>query len=150
MADKNMRVLFAKRPVGWVTEDSFEIAEGEIPSPGDGELLVRNVYLSADPYMRGRMNDDPSRYVAGFQIGQPIGGFVVGEVAESKADDFAAGDYVMSAALSWENYSVIPAGHVLLKPDSNVAPLSYFVGALGMPGMTAWYGLLEIGAPKEG
>lgn len=143
----NKQILLKSRPEGWVTEDNFELAEVEARDPGEGEVLLRNIYLSVDPYMRGRMNDMKS-YVPPFQIGQPLEGGVVSQVVASNLDGFAEGDYVTGNG-GWENYTV-HNGEMLRKVDPALAPLSYHIGILGMPGMTAWVGLNGIGACQEG
>lgn len=147
MATDNTQVLLKSRPTGWVTEDNFEIATRPAREPGDGEVLVRNLYMSVDPYMRGRMRDAKS-YATPWQLGEVCQAGVVGQVVASNAPNLAEGDYV-SGMLGWEQYSVAP-GKALMKVNADAAPLSYYLGVMGMPGMTAWVGLLDIGAPKEG
>lgn len=147
MAKTNKRILLKSRPEGWVTEDNFASDEQPAGEPGDGEILVRNIYLSVDPYMRGRMNDVKS-YVPPFQIGEPLQGGVVGQVVESRNPRFSEGDYVMGM-LGWENYSVSD-GEGVHKLEAGIAKLSYFLGILGMPGATAYVGLVHIGDCKEG
>jgi len=137
----------ASRPDGWVQADNFELTEEAAAEPADGELLVRNIYMSVDPYMRGRMNDVKS-YVPPFQIGEVLQAGVVGQVMTSRNGDFAEGDYV-SGMLGWENYS-ITNGQGLHKLSNTDVPLSWYLGILGMPGMTAWVGLIEIAKLKEG
>jgi NADPH-dependent curcumin reductase CurA len=143
----NKQILLASRPSGWVTEENFELAENSVPDIAEGQVLVRNIYMSVDPYMRGRMNDAKS-YVEPFQIGEVCQAGVVGEIVESRNADFAEGDYV-SGMLGWENYSV-SGGEGLRKIEKSAAPLSYHLGILGMPGMTAWVGLMKIGAAQTG
>lgn len=143
----NKQVLLANRPTGWVETSNFTFAETEIPRPGDGEVLVRNIYMSVDPYMRGRMNDTKS-YVPPFQIGEVLQAGVVGQVVESNFDGVFPGDYVMGM-LGWENYSVSD-GRLLRKIPAGPAPLSYYLGILGMPGMTAYVGLMKIAEAKAG
>lgn len=147
MTDTNKRVLFRQRPVGPVTEAQFEFDEQPVPDPADGEVLVRNLYLSVDPYMRGRMNDVKS-YVPPFQVGAPLQGGVIGEVAASRAEGFAKGDHV-TGMLGWEQFSVAD-GRALRRIEAGGHPLSYHLGILGMPGLTAWVGLKVIGACKPG
>ena len=141
----NKQIRLASRPQGWVTEDNFTLTEEGVPDIADGQLLVRNIYMSVDPYMRGRMNDTKS-YVEPFQIGEVCQAGVVGQIAASKNDDFQEGDYV-SGMLGWENFSVSD-GTGLRKIVKTGAPLSYHLGILGMPGMTAWVGLMKIGEAK--
>lgn len=121
--------------------------ETPVEEPREGEILVRNVYLSVDPYMRGRMNDVKS-YIAPFEIGQPLEGGVVGQVVASRNDSYSPGDYV-TGMLRWEDFS-ISDGNELHKIDPALAPLSYHLGILGMPGMTAYVGLVGVGEVKEG
>jgi NADPH-dependent curcumin reductase CurA len=131
-------IQLASRPRGWPTPDNFTLARVEVPSPSDGQVLVRNLFMSVDPYMRGRMNDVKS-YVPPFQIGQPLEGGAVGEVVESRADGIKAGQVVLSNR-GWREYFVADARELRVV-DSAVQPLSLYLGALGMPGMTAWVGL---------
>lgn len=146
MPQLNKRVLLASRPSGWVTPENFVMDEQAIPSPGAGEVLVRNVVMSVDPYMRGRMNDTKS-YIPPFAIGEPLQAGVVGEVVESDNPQFLSGDYV-TGLLNWENYS-LSSGNGLTKVDPELAPLSYYLGVLGMPGATAYVGLTHIAECKE-
>ncbi len=139
----NKRVLLASRPVGPVSEANFRIEEAPLPSPADGEVLVRNLWLSLDPYMRGRMSDAKS-YVKGVDLGELMVGQTVGEVVESKHPALKKGDKVL-ASLGWQLYG---ATKDATKVDESRAPLSYYLGILGMPGMTAYFGLREIGQPK--
>ncbi len=141
----NRQVLLASRPQGAVTEDNFRIVETPAGKPGDGEVLVRNEWLSLDPYMRGRMNDVKS-YVKCVAIGEVMVGQTVGEVVESRDANFKAGDKV-TAPLGWQLYGVA-SGREITRIDTERAPASAYLGVLGMPGMTAWFGLLEIGQPK--
>lgn len=143
----NQRVLLASRPKGWPTADNFRFDEVPTPEPGDGQVLVRNVYLSVDPYMRGRMNDAKS-YIAPFELDQPLQGGVVGQIAASRNDAFAEGDWV-SGMLGWERFS-LSDGRELVKVAAGLAPLSYHLGILGAPGMTAWVGLKGVGELQAG
>lgn len=146
-ATLNTQIRLARRPEGWVTEDNFSISEVPVPEPQDGQLLVRNVFMSVDPYMRGRMNDVES-YVPPFAIGEVLQAGVVGEVIASRNDGFAEGDLVVGM-LGWENYS-LSDGADLRKVEAGELPLSYHLGILGMPGMTAWVGLHAIAGAKPG
>ncbi len=146
MASMNQQVLLASRPQGAVAEDNFRIVDVPVPAPGAGEVLVRNEWLSLDPYMRGRMNDVKS-YVPPAQLDDVMVGQTVGEVVESKDAAFAPGDKVLTQ-LGWQLYGVARAKE-LTKIDVKRAPASYYLGMLGMPGMTAWFGLFEIGQPKS-
>jgi NADPH-dependent curcumin reductase CurA len=132
------QIHLAARPKGWPTLDTFATATVDVPSLADGQVLVRNLFMSVDPYMRGRMNDVKS-YVPPFQVGQPLDGGAVGEVVESRAANVKPGTHVLSTR-GWRDYFVAPASEVRVL-DSSVQPLSAYLGALGMPGMTAWLGL---------
>ncbi len=147
MAGKNMQVLLASRPAGWVKESDFRIVETEIPTPGEGQVLVRNLYLSLDPYMRGRMNDQRS-YAAKVEIGQVMTGETVGEVVESRNPKYRAGD-IVAGRVGWQNYA-LSDGSELRKLDPKLVPISTYLGVVGMPGVTAWIGLNDIGQPKPG
>jgi NADPH-dependent curcumin reductase len=147
MAGKNMQVLLANRPTGWVKESDFRIVETDIPTAGDGQVLVKNLYLSLDPYMRGRMNDQRS-YAAKVEIGQVMTGETVGEVLESRNPKFRAGDTV-AGRVGWQTYALSDGGD-LRKVDPKLVPVSTYLGVVGMPGVTAWIGLTEIGQPKPG
>jgi len=147
MSQKNMQVTLASRPVGWVKESDLKIVESEIPTPGPGQVLVKNLFLSLDPYMRGRMNEGPS-YAENVKIGQVMVGATVGEVLESKNPAFKPGDSVLGY-YGWQQYGV-SGGAELRKVDPKLAPLSAYLGVLGMPGLTAWFGLVDIGQPKPG
>ena len=141
----NKRVLLASRPSGWVSEGNFRIEEAPLPQPAQGEVLVRNLWLSLDPYMRGRMSDAKS-YVKGVEPGEVMVGQTVGEVVESRNERFAKGDKVLTQ-LGWQLYG---ASREVAKVDEKRAPLSCYLGILGMPGMTAYLGLKEIGQPRPG
>ena len=147
MTATNRQVLLASRPQGAVTEQNFRIVDAPMPSPADGEVLVKNEWLSLDPYMRGRMSDAKS-YVPPAQLDEPMVGQTVGEVLESRDARFKAGDKVLTS-LGWQSHGVASAGD-LVKVDARRAPASYYLGILGMPGITAWFGLNEIGQPKPG
>jgi NADPH-dependent curcumin reductase CurA len=144
---KNRRVLLASRPSGWVSESNFRIEEAPVPSPQEGEVLVKNLWLSLDPYMRGRMNEGKS-YAARQELGEVMIGGTVGEVVESKHPKFAKGDQVLGM-LGWQQYG-LSDGKGLNKVDASRVPLSAYLGVLGMPGVTAWVGLLDICQPKAG
>jgi NADPH-dependent curcumin reductase CurA len=144
---ENKRVLLASRPTGWVTEDNFRLDSAPVPKPKDGEVLVKNLWLSLDPYMRGRMNDSKS-YAAKQELGEVMIGGTAGEVIESKNPKFAVGDKVVGM-FGWQQYG-LSNGAGLNRIDASRAPLSAFLGVLGMPGVTAWIGLLDICQPKAG
>lgn len=144
---QNKQVRLASRPSGWVSLENFTLTETEVGEPGPGQVLVRNVFMSVDPYMRGRMNDVKS-YIPPFQVGEVLQAGVVGEVVASNFDGIAKGDHVMGM-LGWENYSIAD-GRLLRKLPASAAPLSWHLGILGMPGMTAYVGLMKIAAAKPG
>ena len=146
----NRQILLDNRPEGEATTGNFKLVTTDTPALKDGELLVRNHYLSLDPYMRGRMNDSKS-YAASQPLGEVMIGGTVGEVAESQNPKFAVGDKVVGMG-GWQEYSVVDgnAPGMLRKVDTTHVPLSFYLGAVGMPGVTAWYGLVKIIAPKPG
>ena len=144
---KNRQVLLASRPAGNVAPENFRVVEADVPKPGPGEVLVRNEWLSLDPYMRGRMSEAKS-YVKPVEVGGLMVGQTVGEVVESQDAALKAGDKVLTS-LGWQLYGVAKARE-LVKVDASKVPGSYYLGVLGMPGMTAWFGLHEIGKPKLG
>jgi NADPH-dependent curcumin reductase CurA len=143
----NTRIVLASRPNGWPSEANFRIEEAPIPEPMDGEFVVRVRYLSLDPYMRGRMSEAKS-YAAHVQIGNVMVGGAVGEVIASKNAGLRAGDFVVGS-FGWQEYAV-SGGAGVMKVDPARVPLSAYLGPVGMPGVTAYVGLLDIGAPKEG
>jgi NADPH-dependent curcumin reductase CurA len=143
----NTQVLLASRPTGWVQESNFSIVATPIPKPGPGQILVRNDWLSLDPYMRGRMNDVKS-YSPPVQIGEVMVGGTVGEVLDSSHPKFKPGDYVVGR-VGWQRYGLAEA-EGLTKVDPKLVPLSAYLGVAGMPGATAWIGLLEHCQPKAG
>jgi NADPH-dependent curcumin reductase CurA len=144
---KNRRILLVSRPEGWPTEANFRLEEAPVPKPADRQLLVRNHWLSLDPYMRGRM-DAAKSYAKYVELGDVMTGGTVGEVVESRHPGFKSGDFV-NGALGWQEYAVTD-GTGVRKVDGASAPLSYYLGVLGMPGVTAWMGLLDIAQPKAG
>ena len=146
----NRQILLDNRPEGEATTGNFKLVTTDTPALKDGEVLVRNHYLSLDPYMRGRMNDSKS-YAASQPLGEVMIGGTVGEVAESQNPKFAVGDKVVGMG-GWQEYSVVDgnAPGMLRKVDTTHVPLSFYLGAVGMPGVTAWYGLVKIIAPKPG
>jgi NADPH-dependent curcumin reductase CurA len=144
---QNKQILLASRPSGMRDVNNFRIVNAEAPQPKDGQVLVRNRYLSVDPYMRGRLSDRKS-YVPPFALNEVITGGVVGDVIESHSPAFQAGDTV-TGALGWELYSLANANE-LRRIDPALAPVTTALGVLGMPGLTAYFGLLDICQPKEG
>jgi NADPH-dependent curcumin reductase CurA len=144
---ENKKIILASRPAGMPAMDNFATVDADVPQPKDGEVLVRTRYLSVDPYMRGRMSDRKS-YVAPFAVNEVMNGGVVGEVIESRSPAFKPGD-IVTGQLGWQIYSVAGAGE-LRKVDPNLAPVTTALGVLGMPGLTAYFGLMDIGKPREG
>ena len=143
----NKVILLKKRPAGKPTLADFEFTSAAIPVPPSGHVLLKALYVSVDPYLRGRMNDAKS-YVPSFQVGQPIQSGIIAQVADSKNATFKKGDFV-SGNLQWMQYQVSD-GKGLIKVDDKVSPLSSYLGVLGMTGLTAYLGLIEIGIPKPG
>ena len=146
----NRQILLDNRPQGEATADNFKLVTTDTPALADGQVLVKHHYLSLDPYMRGRMNDSKS-YAASQPLGEVMIGGTVGEVVESKHPKYQPGDQVVGMG-GWQEYSVVDATQpgALRKVDTTHVPLSYYLGAVGMPGVTAWYGLVRIIEPKEG
>jgi NADPH-dependent curcumin reductase CurA len=144
---KSNQIVLAVRPKGLPTYENFRFENKELAEIKDGEVLLKACYISVDPYMRGRMNDVKS-YAASFEVDQPIAGGVIAEVIESKSKSLIKGDIVFGM-LPWATYS-IDEGHNLRKIDTAYAPPSYYLGILGMPGLTAYFGIMEIGKPKAG
>ena len=147
MSENYRRIVLANRPAGLPEESDFKIEELPLPRPGDGEVLVRNIYLSLDPYMRGRLRDTKS-YAPPVQIGEVMVGGTVGEVVASNNARFAPGDLVQ-AMLGWQECALTD-GQGMRKLDPALAPISTALGVLGMPGMTAYFGYLDICTPKAG
>ncbi|WNI15378.1 NADP-dependent oxidoreductase [Actinacidiphila sp. ITFR-21] len=129
------------RPDGWPVPEDFALVETEVPEPGPGQVLVRNLYLSVDPYMRGRMGNRKS-YADGFALGEPMTGRAIGQVVASRADGLEAGDHVRHM-LGWREYALVDAAEAVVV-DPEAAPLSAYLGVLGMPGLTAYAGVLRI------
>jgi NADPH-dependent curcumin reductase CurA len=146
MSFTSREIRLAARPNGWPTDETFAFAEVELPSPGTGEVLVRNTFMSVDPYMRGRMNDAKS-YVPPYVVGKVMEGGAVGEVIESGVDGVSPGDLVLHMA-GWRSHALV-SQFTKLKPIPGVSH-SHFLGALGMPALTAYVGLLDIALFKPG
>lgn len=144
---KSLQVRFAKRPTGEPTTETFDIGEVDLPAVGEGQILVRIIWLTLDPYMRGRMDDSRS-YAKPQGIGEVMQGGTVGQVVETRNPKFAEGDFVLGM-FGWQSHAVSD-GSGVRKLDPSVAPLSTWVGVMGMPGLTAYVGLLDIGRPKPG
>ena len=147
---QNQRIVLASRPAGEPSTDNFRLETVETPALQDGQVLVRHAFLSLDPYMRGRMNEGKS-YAQPQPLGEVMIGGTVGEVVESRHPGYAAGDQVVGMG-GWQQYSVVDAGvpGMLRKVGTTHVPLSAYLGAVGMPGVTAWVGLNRIIEPKAG
>lgn len=144
---KNRKILLASRPKGMPDESNFEMIETKVPEINEGEVLIRTLYLSVDPYMRGRMSDAKS-YAKPYEVGEPFQGGMVGKVVESKNTRFESGQFV-EGRLEWAEYNVSD-GSTIRKVNPELAPVTTALHVLGMPGLTAYFGLLKIGEPKEG
>jgi NADPH-dependent curcumin reductase CurA len=147
MPSVNRQITLASRPSGFPRESDFNVVTAPVPRPADGEILVRTIYLSLDPYMRGRMNDRQS-YAPSVRLGEVMVGGVVGKVVASKHVDFPEGS-IIEGPLGWQEYA-ISTGRGLRLVDPKMAPIATAIGVLGMPGMTAYFGLLDICHPKAG
>ncbi|MGP5542211.1 NADP-dependent oxidoreductase [Psychrobacter celer] len=143
----NRQIKLASRPTGEPKPENFDMATSDIPAPKDDEMLLRTIYLSLDPYMRGRMSDAKS-YADPLEVGDVMMGATVAQVVESNIDNFAAGDLVVSNS-GWQDYSV-SNGEGVVKLDKDMANPSYGLGVLGMPGFTGYMGLTDIGKPQKG
>src|SRR6266568_89703 len=147
MSVVNRQILLAARPIGFPKETDFKLVEAPVPALQDGQFLVRALYLSVDPYMRGRMSAAKS-YAAPVEIGEVMTGMAVGRVAESRHPNFSKGDVVFGQ-FCWQDYAVTD-GKGVRKIDTRLVPASAWLGVLGVPGLTAYFGLLDICAPKQG
>lgn len=144
---KNRQVIVAARPEGLPKESDFRLVEADVPSPSEGHLLVRTNYLSVDPYMRGRLSEAKS-YAEPVALGQVMIGGTVGTVVESRHPGYRPGDVVVGS-WGWQEYA-LSDGREIAKFDTSLAPMSTALGVLGMPGMTAYFGLLDVGKPRAG
>jgi NADPH-dependent curcumin reductase CurA len=144
----NRRIVLSRRPVGWVDESCFRIEACDEPAGGAEDVVLQALYLSTDPYLRGRMNEGPS-YAPGFELGRPIVSRVVARVLHSRHAGFAAGDLVWGF-LPWAERCVVPRGEGLQRIDPGLGRASHFLSVLGMPGLTAWVGAIEIGRAAPG
>ncbi|NPC54192.1 NADP-dependent oxidoreductase [Caenimonas soli] len=147
---QNKQIHLDSRPQGEAAATNFKLVTGETPPLQDGQVLVRHHFLSLDPYMRGRMNDAKS-YAVPQPLGEVMGGGTAGEVVESRSPKYQVGDKVVGMG-GWQEYSVVNVDQpgALRKVDTTHVPLSHYLGAVGMPGVTAWYGLVKIIEPKAG
>ncbi|MDZ5442783.1 NADP-dependent oxidoreductase [Micromonospora sp. 4G57] len=143
----NREIHLASRPQGWPTAENFRLVTTEVPTPGPGQIVVRNQFMSVDPYMRGRMNDVKS-YVPPFQLDAPLDGGAIGEVVASEAEGIKPGDTVLHG-LGWREYALLDA-KAARKVDPSLAPVSAYLSVLGMTGLTAYAGLLDVAAMKPG
>lgn len=147
MSGVNQQIILTSRPEGWVTPENFRLIESPMPQPQAGEILVRNLWLSLDPYMRSRISADKS-YAQGVEPGQLMVGGTIGEVLESRSDAFKPGDRVL-AATGWQLFAALPAKQAL-RIESTDVPLTAYLSVIGMPGITAWTGLMTVCEPKPG
>ncbi|MFD1037378.1 NADP-dependent oxidoreductase [Virgibacillus byunsanensis] len=147
MIGLQQQIKLVKRPVGTPVKEDFEFVQAPIGEPAEGEVLIRTIYISVDPYLRGRMNDVKS-YIPPFELDSVITSGVIGQVVKSKSAKFAEKD-VVTGSLGWQEYSVAKDSSIR-KIDTNLAPASAYLSVLGMTGLTAYFGLLDIGQPKEG
>ncbi|MBN3546310.1 NADP-dependent oxidoreductase [Fictibacillus barbaricus] len=144
---KNEKILLVNRPKGTPQKSDFRFEEAAVPELQNDQVLVKTIYLSVDPYMRGRMSDRKS-YIPPFELNEVISGGVVGQVVESRSGELAEGDFVIGN-LGWQRYNAVSDAEVR-KLDPSLAPLTANLGVLGMTGLTAYFGLLDIGNPQEG
>ena len=147
MINKNKIFILASRPFAHASQENFKLIETDLPNLQDGQVLIKSKYISVDPYMRGKMSEAKS-YTEPYKLNEPVSGAVIGEVIESKTSELNKGDMV-KGNLNWQVYHVISPVN-LTKLDSTVLPVSANLGVLGMPGLTAYFGLLDIGRPDLG
>lgn len=147
MSEKNLQVILASRPAARAEESNFRLVESAVPAPGEGEVLVRVEWLSLDPYMRGRMNEGKS-YAARVELGEVMVGGTVGSVVASRHPKFAPGEKVLGT-LGWQRYALSDGKGLVKLPDPRL-PETVWLGAAGMPGITAWMGLTQIASPRPG
>lgn len=146
LPDKQKQIQLVSRPNGTPVESDFHYKEIDVPRPDQGQVLVKTLYLSVDPYMRGRMSDAKS-YVEPFKLNEALAGGVVGEIVDSQSEQFQKGDFVVGM-LPWQEYS-LASEKAVRAIDPDVAPISTHLSILGMTGLTAYFGLLDIGQPKK-
>ena len=147
MSEMNRQITLSARPIGWPKESDFKLIESPVPTPGPGQVLIRTLFLSVDPYMRGRMNDRAS-YADPIKLGAVMTGSVVGQVVYSNHDKFPMGAFVQGM-LGWQDFA-LSDGTDIYRVNRDIAPLSAYLGVLGMPGLTAYFGLIDVGHPKSG
>src|SRR5699024_9372465 len=143
---KNSQILLAKRPKGMPTKENFTFKDSPVPQPEEGQVLVRTIYLSVDPYMRGRM-DDAKSYVKPFELNEMICGGIVGEVMLAVSDQLSVCESVVGS-LVWQRFNVLMTSKVR-KIDETIATLSSYLSVLGLSGLSAYFGLLDIGQPSQ-
>src|SRR5699024_5333934 len=143
----NVQIVLAERPEGLPDQDTFRFEDTEVEAPAQGEALIESVYISVDPYTRGRMSDVES-YVEPYASDQPIGGHVVGIINESNSDKCEKGD-IVTGQMPWKKYTTLPAKHLIIVRDKSV-PAYRYLSVLGMPAQTAYQGLMQIGKPQKG
>ena len=144
-------ICLTEYPVGMPSENNFKLVRVEIPEPTkEGEFLVRNIWMSVDPYMRGRMRKDGNSYIPPFKLGQPLEGACIGQVIASKNKQFAVGEYVLGMFGGWREYWLSNSSSDVIKINPKLAPIQSFLGTFGMTGLTAYIGLLKIGELKHG
>ncbi len=143
----NRQITLAARPIGYPKESDFQLVEIPMPVPSDSQMLIKIIYLSLDPYMRGLMNEKTA-YAEPIRIGGLMHGSAVGKVVQSNNPDFRKGD-IVEGMFGWQEYA-ISDGKGLRRIDPQIAPISTALGVLGMPGMTAYFGMIDIGSPKPG
>lgn len=150
MSRIGQEIHLKRYPKGMPTDDLFELVKVDVPEPKEGELLIRNIWMSVDPYMRGRMRspEETKRYINSFQLNKPLDGACVGQIIESKNNEFIVGEYVLGN-FGWREYW-LSDGKDILKINSKIAPIQSYLGVLGMTGLTAYVGLMEIGKLNEG
>ncbi len=148
MRNRNRQLVLARHPVGVPAPDDWKLVEAPVPEPGEGEILVRTIYLSVDPYMRGRISG-AKNYAAGVEINDLMQGGGVGQVVQSRHPGFTPGDFVESFDFGWQDYPVLK-GEAARKLDPDLAQIRTALGVLGLPGLTAYFALLDIGQPKPG
>ncbi len=144
----NQHLLLTRRPSGEPAAEDFALVDAAMPAPGEGQVLLRNLYLSIDPYLRGRMNDGGNGYSDAFALSEPVGGAALAEVVESRIDGFRPGDRVVSGT-GWRRFA-LSDGSDLRRVPADLATPTHALGVLGMTGFTAWYGLTAIGRPVAG
>lgn len=149
MAQKAQAIFLSDYPAGLPEPSQFVLKEIDLPAPGPGEMLCRTIWMSVDPYMRGRMRPDIKSYIPPFSLDEPLSGGAVSQVVQSNIEGYAPGDYVVDFTGGWKSH-YISTGERTQKVDPNMAPLSAYLGVLGMPGLTAWAGVTQILKPKEG